>query len=93
VKRDLVFLPAFERAVRRVLKKDPSLAEAVGSTLKRLEEDAFHPQLRTHKLKGCLEGSWACSAGYDLRIVFHFVQQEGREVIALKMIGSHEEVY
>ena len=31
-----------------------------------LAEDAFHPKLKTHKLKGDLLGSWSCSAGYDL---------------------------
>ena len=36
----------------------------------------FAPQLETHKLKGKLSGSWACSAGYDLRIVFDFVKAE-----------------
>jgi len=88
-----VLLPAFARATRRIVKRDPSLADAVAGTLKLLEEDAFHPQLRTHKLKGRLEGSWACSAGYDLRIVFHFVQNEGREAIVLEAVGSHQEVY
>lgn len=79
--------------MRRVLKRDPSLIDAVKGTLQKLEEDAFHPQLRTHKLKGRLEGSWACSAGYDLRIVFHFVRQEDNEIIVLEAVGSHEEVY
>jgi len=58
-----------------------------------LEEDAFHPLLRTHKLKGKLEGSWACSAGFDLRIVFSFASGEGSEAILLEAIGAHEEVY
>jgi mRNA-degrading endonuclease YafQ of YafQ-DinJ toxin-antitoxin module len=49
--------------------------------------------LKAHKLKGSLEGSWACSAGYDLRIVFRFVPWEGKEAILLETIGTHEEVY
>jgi len=48
--------------------------------------------LKTHKLKGELAGSWACSAGYDLRIVFEFVQHEGNEAILLQTIGTHDEV-
>ena len=39
----------------------------VQETLKLLEDDAFHPYLKTHKLSGSLEGTLACSAGYDLR--------------------------
>ena len=41
-----------------------------------LPVDPFAPQLETHKLKGKLSGSWACSAGYDLRILFDFVKAE-----------------
>jgi len=49
--------------------------------------------LKTHKLKGDLQGSWACSGGYDLRIVFEFVQYQGSEAILLESIGTHEEAY
>jgi mRNA-degrading endonuclease YafQ of YafQ-DinJ toxin-antitoxin module len=45
------------------------------------------------QLKGKLEGSWACSAGYDLRIIFSFVQHEGAEAILLETMGTHDEVY
>jgi len=58
-----------------------------------LETDAFDPQLRSHKLKGELEGCWSCSAGYDLRIVFEFVQHQGSEAILLLSVGTHDEVY
>ncbi|HDL65321.1 MAG TPA: plasmid stabilization protein [Proteobacteria bacterium] len=53
------------------------------------------PRLETHKLKGKLSGSWACSAGYDLRIVFDFVESEKQKEddIFLLEIGTHEEVY
>ncbi|MEA3414675.1 MAG: plasmid stabilization protein [Thermodesulfobacteriota bacterium] len=55
----------------------------------------FAPQLETHKLKGKLSGSWACSAGYDLRIVFDFVKAKkgSADDILLLAIGTHDEVY
>ena len=93
VKRQLLRSTAFVRATRRMLRNHPQAAEAVQAALELLTEDAFHPQLRTHKLKGKLEGSWACSAGYDLRIVFTFVPYEGSEAILLQTVGTHEEVY
>jgi mRNA-degrading endonuclease YafQ of YafQ-DinJ toxin-antitoxin module len=93
VKRLLLRSNAFVRATRRMLRKHPQAAEDVQAALGLLTEDAFHPQLRTHKLKGNLEGSWACSAGYDLRIVFTFVSYEGSEAILLQTVGTHEEVY
>jgi addiction module RelE/StbE family toxin len=61
--------------------------------LERLAEDAHQPGLKTHKLKGNLDGSWACSVAYDLRIVFQFVDHEGNEAILLETIGTHDEVY
>jgi mRNA-degrading endonuclease YafQ of YafQ-DinJ toxin-antitoxin module len=44
-------------------------------------------------LKGKLEDAWACSAGYDLRVVFKFVIYEGSEAVLLLTVGTHEEVY
>jgi mRNA-degrading endonuclease YafQ of YafQ-DinJ toxin-antitoxin module len=93
MKRTLVQSAAFVRAARRALKKHPASAASLPATLAALAEDAFLPALKTHKLKGELAGSWACSAGYDLRIVFEFVQHEGAEAILLQSLGTHEEVY
>ena len=93
MKRLLLPSPAFLRAVRRIVKKDPSLAQDLRAVLDLLEEDAFDPRLRTHKLKGKLAASWACSAGYDLRIILSFVEHEEAEAILLETVGSHDEVY
>ena len=84
---------AFVRAAKTVVRKRPQKAETIRFALELLSANAFDSRLKTHKLKGELEGSWACSAGYDLRIVFKFVQREGAEAILLETIGTHEEVY
>jgi mRNA-degrading endonuclease YafQ of YafQ-DinJ toxin-antitoxin module len=65
---------SFVRAARRVIKRYPRNAEDIQATLELLSKDAFHPLLKTHKLRGNLKDSWACSVSYDLRIVFRFVQ-------------------
>ena len=83
----------FIRIAKKMLRKKPAFILDVQEALVLLEEDAFHPHLKTHKLTGKLQGSFACSAGYDLRIVFSFVKHEGREAILLETIGTHEEVY
>jgi mRNA-degrading endonuclease YafQ of YafQ-DinJ toxin-antitoxin module len=44
-------------------------------------------------LRGPLEGHSACSAGYDLRIVFEYTQHEGAEAILLLALGTHDQVY
>jgi addiction module RelE/StbE family toxin len=93
VNRILIQSGAFIRAAKRLVKKDSHAAEALRKALEQLSQDAYHPSLKTHKLSGELAGFWACSAGYDLRIVFSFVQWEGQEAILLHSVGSHEEVY
>ena len=84
---------AFIRSAKRLTKRDPSIAVDLEAVLELLAEDAFHPSLRTHKLKGKLVKSWACSAGYDLRVVFQLVQHEGKEALLLEAAGTHDEVY
>ena len=93
MKRVLLKSAAFVRAARRLAKKNPEVASVLQAALNSLAEDAFHPSLKTHKLKGELVGSWASSGGYDLRIVFEFVQHEGTEAIQLQSVGTHDEVY
>lgn len=94
MKRVLLRSSAFVRdAKQRLAKKSPHAAEALLAVLALLEEDAFQACLKTHKLKGDLEGSWACSFGRDLRIVFLFEPHEDREAILLQSLGTHDEVY
>jgi mRNA interferase YafQ len=54
------------RAAKSLAKKRAEVADAIRATLARLEENAFDPPLKTHKLKGEFAGFWSCSAGYDL---------------------------
>ena len=93
MRRLLLQSAAFVRAARRLVKKNPAAAAILQAALQSLAEDAFNPGLKTHKLKGELAGSWACSAGYNLRIVFELVQHEGAEAILLQTVGTHDEVY
>lgn len=93
MKRALLKSKAFIRSAKKYIKKSPQIVDDIKETLELLSEDAFHPSLKTHKLKGILEGSWACSVGYDLRIVFEFVEHEKAEAILLEDIGTHDDVY
>jgi mRNA-degrading endonuclease YafQ of YafQ-DinJ toxin-antitoxin module len=93
MKRLLLPTTAFLRSARRFTRKYPQLAPELQLALELLAEDAFHPQLKTHKLKGKLASSWASSAGYDLRIVFQFAKHKGQDAILLEGVGSHDEVY
>ncbi|MEG5056938.1 type II toxin-antitoxin system mRNA interferase toxin, RelE/StbE family [Microcoleus sp. A2-C5] len=91
----ITFAQSFKRAYKALIRKHPELQPKVEAILRLLAENSFEPSLQTHKLRGQLAGSWACSVEYDCRIVFNFVEnpESGDEEILLLDIGSHDEVY
>ena len=92
--RKLIWSNTFVKSVKKVIRKHPDLSHDVEVTLELLIHDPFSPQLRTHKLKGRLQNCWACSIGYDMRIVFEFLKSEaGEDNIFLVDIGTHDEIY
>jgi mRNA interferase YafQ len=93
--RLLVITPKFRRAYRKLVKKSPKLGNHIDELLGKMQMDIFLPDLGTHKLSGILSGLWACSCGYDCRIVFTLETDEntGNEVILLLDIGTHNQVY
>jgi len=92
---ELVLTPRFERAFRRLVRKNPALRPLIEQALRRLAEDLNHPRLKTHHLAGQLAGLHACSVTYDCRIVFAKDKdpKTGTEVLVLVNLGSHDEVY
>jgi len=93
MKRLLLSPSSFVRSSQEFIKKHPETLEDLLSTLKILSEDAISPKLYTHKLKGKLKDSWACTFSYNFRIVFNIVRCEDSESILLESIGTYEEVY
>lgn len=91
----LVWSSKFTRSAKKLARQKRGLLNAIEVALRHLEEEPYHPKLRTHKLSGEFEGCWACSAGYDLRIIFEFVRprKEAEMEIHLLNIGTHNEVY
>lgn len=91
----LVWSSKFTRAARKLARRKPDLLDDLDAALRQLEADPYHPSLRTHRLSGDFDGCWACSAGYDFRIVFEFVRgPKGTETeIHLLNVGTHDEVY
>ncbi len=93
--RELVLTSKFRRAYRRLAKRDRALQRRVDDVLKQMAADVFSPGLGTHKLGGALAGLWACSCGYDCRLVFALQvdEESGHQIILLLDIGTHDEVY
>jgi len=93
--RELVLTPRFERAFRRLVRKNPALQPQIETALRRMADNLNDPRLMTHHLGGQLAGLHACSVAYDCRIVFARQKhpKTGAEVLLLINLGSHEEVY
>ena len=93
MRREVFNSPRFIRDARRWAKKHPHGQVSLLATLAALEADAFQPSLGTHKLKGRLSAYHACSAGYNIRIVFEFFATYGSVAIRLIELGTHDDVY
>jgi addiction module RelE/StbE family toxin len=93
--RTLIWSKTFLRTFKGLIKKRPDKKEEIEKTLRLLVDNPLNPKLETHKLKGKLSGTWACSFGYDLRIIFDFIRDKNKEEddIFLIEIGTHDEVY
>lgn len=91
----LIWTPKFNKSAKKFLKNNPELSEVFKQRIKMLESAPFNPLLKTHKLKGSLEGFYSCSINYFYRIVFDISTETetGIYVIILINVGSHDEVY
>lgn len=90
----LVVAPQFARAARKFTRRNARLQLQIETTLTQLVANWQQPQLATHKLSGALHGAWACSCGYDCRIVFTVeTDATGELVLVLANIGTHDTVY
>lgn len=77
------------RFLRQFKKLTPALQQEAKEKIELLKEDIQHPYLKTHKLKGRLQGWWSFSVNYKDRIVFQYEEYKGEKAIALIAIGDH----
>lgn len=84
---EIVLSAAFQRQVKRIVRKNPQVRSKVAKTLKLLSGDINRPSLRLHKLAG--EHNWSISVTGDLRIIINFSQNK----VFCTRIGTHDEVY
>jgi addiction module RelE/StbE family toxin len=91
----LVWSSGFKRSFKRSIRRRLDLQDKIEHVLKQLADDALHPSLHTHKLKGELAGSWASTVDFEYRIVFEFVQDPdtNEEIVLLEAVMTHDEVY
>jgi addiction module RelE/StbE family toxin len=87
---NVIWDSGFKKAYRKKLQNDSELKKKFAKSMKLFSADPFNKQLRTHKLTGKLQGLWAFSVDYDVRVVFSFLNEN--EVLLIDL-GSHDEVY
>ena len=86
----IAYSPAFVRAYKKQIKNQTAIQELFSEKIALFLQDPYHPQLRTHQLRGILKDFYSFSIYYDLRVVFYSASYD--EVIS-ENIGSHDEVY
>jgi mRNA interferase YafQ len=91
----LVLTEKFKRSFRKFVKRDSKLQNRIETALSQMQQAVFAGTLSTHKLTGKLQDLYACSCGYDCRIIFSLEKDQSteQEVILLFDVGSHNEVY
>jgi addiction module RelE/StbE family toxin len=87
--KSLIWTNKFTKAAKKFIESNPEKIDQFKKVISQLEEDAFDPSLKTHKLKGKMSGMYGCSISFSYRIVF----LNSDESIILLNIGDHEEVY
>ena len=87
---NIIWDHGFKKAYEKKVRNDEDLKKKFWKSMKLFSADPFNKQLRTHKLTGKLQGLWAFSIEYNVRVIFSFLKEN--EVLLID-IGSHEEVY
>jgi len=81
----------FKRSFKKKTERNPKLKQQFQQAVELFTKNPFDPKLKTHKLKGKLEGLWAFSTSYEQRVIFTFLHKQ-KEALFID-IGTHDEVY
>lgn len=79
----ILFTPEFKRDYRKL---SAEMKTALKERGKLLQENPFHPLLKTHKLTGTLKECWAYSVDFRVRVLFQF---NSKTEIVLLRVGDH----
>ena len=93
--RTIVWDNSFKRSYKCLIRKNPQLKNKIFLILELLVKNPYNPIIKSHKLKGKLDGLWARWVEYDCRIIYTIKSKNNseEELIVLIDIGTHDEVY
>ncbi len=81
----IIYSPKFAREYKKLSKTVKDIAE---QQEKIFRKDLFDPKLKTHKLKGKLNGFSSFSIDHKYRIIFEF--SKDKKTIYFHSVGSHD---
>ncbi|MFA6305889.1 MAG: type II toxin-antitoxin system RelE/ParE family toxin [Candidatus Gracilibacteria bacterium] len=81
---EVYYKPSFFKKCRKL---PVDLLDEIEQKIELFKENPNHPFLKTHKLKGTLDGLCSFSVNYSYRIVFQYLSKT--EVVLLS-IGTHD---
>jgi len=81
---EILILPRFIRQYKKLPKNIQKAAQEKETIFR---QNPFDPRLKTHKLKGALEGFWSFSLNHSYRIIFDF---QDEQVVRFYQIGNHD---
>lgn len=80
---EVYYKPSFFKKCRKL---PLDLLDEIDQKIELFKEDPSHPFLKTHKLKGSLDGFWSFSVNYSHRIVFQYLS---KTEVVLFAVGTH----
>ncbi|HBU07179.1 MAG TPA: type II toxin-antitoxin system mRNA interferase toxin, RelE/StbE family [Candidatus Magasanikbacteria bacterium] len=82
---EIIYSSKFAREYKKLPNNVKDIAEEQEEIFR---EDPFDPRLKTHKLKGRLNGFLSFSIGYKYRIIFEFTKD--KNVVYFHSVGDHD---
>ena len=82
---EIIYSPKFGREYKKLSKNIKGMAEQQETLFR---DNPFDPKLKTHKLKGKLEGFLSFSIGYKYRIIFEF--SKDKNIAYFHSVGNHD---
>jgi mRNA interferase YafQ len=81
----------FKKKLKNLISKNPDFSDKISKVLNELVQNPYTNQFNPHKLSGKLKSFYACSCGYDCRILYNVKKTE--KIIILADFGTHDEIY
>ena len=81
---------SFKGSYKKLIKNNIDIKIKFKEKLELLQENIYHPFLKTHKLGGKLQDYMAFSVDYNIRVLFQLIDTN---TVLLIDIGSHDVIY